>query len=159
MDASLLKNRIVVSMDGGASLGSVEDVLFDTDQLRIAALVLRHDGAHLILPFAAVRHIGAEAITVTSVDFAEEGRAEGSLNLMRHLDDLLGLRVLNGEAEYLGDVRSLTIDDETGDLTELEAHSGGMLGLGGRSTVIPVSAIRGIGDDFVTAEMSAIGAS
>jgi sporulation protein YlmC with PRC-barrel domain len=159
MDANLLKNRMVVSMDGGASLGSVEDVLFDTEQLRVAALVLRHDGARAILPFEAVQHIGAEEITATSVDSAETERAEGSLNLMRSLGDLVGLRVLNGEAKYLGDVRSLTIDDETGSLTELEAHSGGMLGLGRNRTVVPVSAIRGIGDDFVTAEMSAMGAS
>ena len=157
MDANLLKHRMVVRMDGGSSLGRVEDVLFDTDQLRVAALVLRHDGAQSILPFGAVQHIGAEAITVADVDSPETERAEGSLKLMRPLDDLVGLRVLDGDAKYLGEVRSLIIDDESGALTELRAHLGGMLGLGGHSTVVPVSAIRGIGDDFVTAEMSATG--
>ena len=159
MDASLLKNLMVVSVESGASLGMVDDVLFDTEQLRVAALVLRHDGAHLILPFGAVQHIGADAITVADADSAGTAHAEASVNLMRSLDDLIGLRVLNSEAEDLGDVRSLTIDDETGDLTELAAHSGGMLGLGGSRTVVLVSAIRGIGDDFVTAETSAAGAS
>ncbi len=159
MDASQLKNRTVVSMSGGASLGTVDDVLFDIDQLRVASLVLRHDGTRLILPFGAVQHIGAEALTVTDVDFGQTEPPEGSLNRMRALSDLVGLRVLNSEAKYLGDVRALTIDDETGALTEVEAHEGGVLGLGGTSTVVPVSAIRGIGDQFVTAEMSAMGAN
>ncbi len=156
VDASLLKNRTVVSMNGGASLGTVEDVLFDTDRLRVAALVLRHDGTRLILPFGAVQHIGAEELTVADAEFGhQQAPSEGSLTPMRALSDLVGLRVVDDEAKYLGDVRSLTIDDETGALTEVEAHEGGVLGLGGTSTVVPVSAIRGIGDQFVTAEMSA----
>lgn len=157
MDANVLKHRLAVSMDGGMSLGSVEDVLFDTAQLRIAALVIRRDGAKSILPFESVQHIGAQELIVTSVHLADTERATGGTNLMRSLGDIIGLRVLNGEAEYLGDVRSVTIDDLTGDLTELGVQSGGVLGFGGSRTIIPASVIRGIGDDFVTAEMSAMG--
>ena len=158
MNASLLKKRMVVSMDGGASIGTVEDVLFDTEQLRVTALVLELHGAQSILPFEAVQSIGADAITVALVEPAAAAPTQAGLNLMRSIDDLLGLRVVDGEAKSLGEVRTLTIDELTGSLTELEAHSGGMLGLGGHTTVVPAAAIRGIGDDFVTAEMSAASA-
>ena len=66
LDATALKNRTVVTVDGAASLGRVEDVMFDTDQLRVAALSLNLDGAHSVLPFAAVQSVGAEAITVNN---------------------------------------------------------------------------------------------
>lgn len=77
---------------------------------------------------------------------------------MRSINDLLGLRVVDGGAQSLGEVRSLTIDDATGHLIELEAHEGGLLGVDGHTAIVPAAAIRGIGEDFVTAELSPGGA-
>ena len=107
-------------------------------------------------PFAALRSLGADAVTVESAA-ATQAAADpaGVGNLMRSLADLIGLKVLNGEGAYLGDVRDVTIEPASGALTELESHSGGLLGLGGTGVTIPASAIRGIGPELVTVDMPA----
>ena len=66
MKASALNGKDVVSMVDGVQIGRVEDVLFDTNALRIAALVLTTTGGRSILPFAAIRSLGADAVTVES---------------------------------------------------------------------------------------------
>jgi sporulation protein YlmC with PRC-barrel domain len=131
MKASELKGKAVVSMVDGVQIGRVEDVLFDTTALRVAALVLTTTGGRSILPFAAVRSLGADAVTVESATDTQPAAAQGEAgNLLRALGDLTGLKVVNGEGVTLGDIRDVTIEQANGALTELEAHSGGMLGMG-----------------------------
>jgi sporulation protein YlmC with PRC-barrel domain len=156
MKASALKNKAVVSMADGVQIGQVADVLFDTAALRVAALVLTTTGGRSVLPFAAVRSLGADAVTVESATATQAAVDQAGIgNLLRSLGDLIGLKVVNGEGAYLGDVRDVTIEQASGALTELEAHSGGMLGLGGSGVTIPASAIRGIGPELVTVDMPA----
>ena len=132
-------------MADGVQIGRVEDVLFDTTALRVAALTLTTTGGRSVLPFAAVRSLGADAVTVESATATQAAADQtGAGNLLRSLADLIGLKVVNGEGAYLGDVRDVTIEQASGALTELEAHSGGMLGLGGTGVTIPASAIRGL---------------
>lgn len=156
MKASALKNKAVVSMAEGVQIGRVDDVLFDTSALRVAALVLTTTGGRSVLPFAAVRSLGADAVTVESATATQAAADQGGVaNLLRALGDLMGLKVVNGEGVYLGDVRDVTIEQASGALTELEAHSGGMLGLGGTGVTILASVIRGIGPELVTVDMPA----
>jgi sporulation protein YlmC with PRC-barrel domain len=156
MKARALKGKAVVSMVDGVQIGRVEDVLFDTAALKLAALVLTTAGGRSILPFAAVRSLGADAVTVESATATQPAAAQADAgNLLRALGDLTGLKVVNGEGAYLGDVRDVTIDQASGILAELEAHSGGMLGMGGTGVTVLASAIRGIGPDLVTVDMPA----
>ena len=156
MKASELKNKAVVSMADGVQIGRVEDVLFDTAALRMAALALTTTGGRSVLPFASVRSLGADAVTVESATATQAATDPAGVgNLMRSLADLIGLKVVNGEGAYLGDVRDVTIEQTSGALTELEAHGGGMLGLGGTGVTIPASAIRGIGPELVTVDIPA----
>jgi sporulation protein YlmC with PRC-barrel domain len=141
MKASALKGKAVVSMVDGVQIGRVEDVLFDTNALRIAALALTTSGGRSILPFAAIRSLGADAVTVESATVTQPTAAQPDTgNLLRGLGDLTGLKVVNGEGDYLGDVRDITIDQSSGALTEMEAHRGGMLGIGGTAMTVLASA-------------------
>jgi hypothetical protein len=65
------------------------------------------------------------------------------------------LKVVNGEGAYFREVHEVIIEQASGALSELEAHSGGLLGLGGTSVTAPSAAIRGIGPDLVTVDMPA----
>jgi sporulation protein YlmC with PRC-barrel domain len=154
MKASALKGKAVVSMADGVQIGRIEDVLFDTVALRVAALALATTGGRSILPFSSVRSLGADAVTVESVTAIQADQG-GAGNLLRGLGDLMGLKIVNGEGAYLGDVREVVIEQASGALTEFEAHSGGVLGLGGTSVTVPTVAIRGIGPDLVTVDMPA----
>jgi sporulation protein YlmC with PRC-barrel domain len=154
MKASSLKGMPVVSMADGVQIGSVDDILFDTAALRVAALLLSTAGGQSVLPFAAVRTFGADAVTVESTTTTQPAVDQpGAGNLPRALSDLMSLKVVNGEGVNLGDIRDVTIEQASGALTELEAHRGGVLGLGGSAVTIPASAIRGIGPDLVTVDM------
>jgi sporulation protein YlmC with PRC-barrel domain len=156
MKASALKGKAVVSMVDGVRIGRIEEVLFDTAGLKVAALILTTTGGRSILPFAAVRSLGADAVTVESATATQPAAAQGDAgNLLRALGDLTGLKVVNGEGAYLGDIRDVTIDQASGALTEIEAHSGGMLGMGGTAVTVLASAIRGIGPEIVTVDMPA----
>lgn len=154
MKASALKGKDVVSMADGVQIGRVEDVLFDTNALRIAALALTTTGGRSILPFAAIRSLGADAVTVESATSTQPAVVQTDAgNLLRGLGDLTGLKVVNGEGAYLGDVRDVTIEQSSGALTDLEAHRGGLLGMGGTAVTVLASAIRGIGPELITVDM------
>jgi sporulation protein YlmC with PRC-barrel domain len=155
MKASALKNKAVVSMADGVQIGRVEDVLSDTAALRVAALVLTTTGGRSVLPVGAVRSLGADAVTVESATATQAADQADASNLLLSLGNLIGLKVVKGEGAYLGDVRDVTIEQASGALTELEAHSGGMLGLGGTGVTISASAIRGIGPELVMVDMPA----
>src|SRR5947209_18377056 len=92
MKASELKNKAVVSMADGVQIGRVEDVLFDTAALRVAALALSTTGGRSVLPFAAVRSLGADVVTVESATATQAAADQaGAGNLLRTLADLIGL--------------------------------------------------------------------
>jgi sporulation protein YlmC with PRC-barrel domain len=123
---------------------------------RVAALVLTTTGGRSILPFTAVRTLGADAVTVENATATQPAAAQGDAsNLLRALGDLTGLKVVNGEGAYLGDIRDITIDQASGALTEFDAHGGGMLGMGGTTVTVLAAAIRGIGPELVTVDMPA----
>lgn len=66
MKAKDLKGIAIVSLDAAAQLGRVEDLFFDTTQLRVAALEMSESGQRAIIPFSEVHAIGRDAVTVSS---------------------------------------------------------------------------------------------
>jgi hypothetical protein len=72
---------------------------------------------------------------------------------LRHLSDLIGLKIVNGEDTHFGDVREVLIEEAVGGTIELQGHRGDMLGMRGTSVRVLASDIRGIGPDLVTANM------
>lgn len=71
MKAKELKGIAIVSLDAAAQLGRVEDLFFDTTQLRVAALEMSESGQRAIIPFSEVHAIGRDAVTVSSSQMAE----------------------------------------------------------------------------------------
>ncbi len=159
MKASQLKDMPVVSMADGTKIGNVQDALFDTTTLKLSTLVLSGAGGKSLLPFGSVRSFGADVITVESAAVTQGIEGHGSVDAMRSLRDLTNLRVINAEGTHLGDVRDLEVNPQDGRVTELAAHRGGLLGLGGASVTVPASAVRGIGPKIVTVDMPVTGAA
>jgi sporulation protein YlmC with PRC-barrel domain len=155
MKTSDLKNMAVVSLGDGTRVGRIEDVLFDTGALHVAALVVTTAGGRSIVPVAAVRSIGSDAVTVESGAAVQASAPSSSNNLLRSLKDLSGTKVVNAEGTYLGEVQEIEIDPTSRALTGLDVRRGGVLGLGGTSVTVPAAAIRSIGPDLITAEVSA----
>src|SRR5438876_308513 len=136
MKASTLKDMPVVSMADGAKIGNVKQALFDAGDLRAAALLLTGEGGESVLPFASIRSIGSDAVTVESATATQGAALQSALQGLRGLNDLTGLPVLNGEGTHLGQVKDVSIDPADGRITELAVHRGGVFGIGGTSVTV-----------------------
>lgn len=150
MDADKLKGLAVVSLAEGARLGRITDLLFETAPLRVAALRARGDGGDFVLPFARVRNVGTDAVTVESSQETQIASAGTAFDGLVGLGQREQLKVVAAAGTLLGTVRTVELDPATGRVTRLVAHQGGVLGLGGTSTPVEVAAIRSFGTDVLT---------
>ena len=153
MRAQAIKEMPVVSMADGTKIGNVQELLFDTNMWRLAALLLTAGGGKSLLPFEAVRSFGDDVITVENVTATQGTEGNAAADNLRGLKDLVGLRVINGEGSWVGDVRDIELAVKDGAVEQISVRKGGMLGLGGTNTSIPASAIRGIGPKVMTVDM------
>ena len=150
MDAEALRGKAVVSVAEAAKLGYVEDILFDVQGLQAAALQVRGSDHTLAIPFAKIKHVGPDAITV---DSSQVTRALGKGDAFRTLPGLGALKklkVVDEDGTFLGMVTGLDLDPETGRLLNLSVQKGGVLGLGGSTATLNVGAVRGIGPEIIT---------
>jgi sporulation protein YlmC with PRC-barrel domain len=158
MKASALKDMPVVSMADGTQVGTVADVLLDAASLRVVALLLSAHSGQSLLPFDAIRSIGADAVTIDGAAATRGLTGRAAPEGTHGLSDVNGLSAVNGAGTLLGSVRELEIEPADGRLIELVVHRGGVLGLGGTSTSVPASAIRGIGAKLVTVDQPPVAA-
>ena len=155
MKASALKDMPVVSMADGTQVGTVADVLLDAASLHVVALLLSAQSGQALLPFGSIRSIGADAVTIDSAAVTQGLTGRAAPEGTHGLGDLNGLSAVNGEGTLLGAVKEVEIEPAGGRLIELAVHRGGVLGLGGTSTSVLASTIRGIGAKLVTVDLPA----
>jgi len=155
MDASTLKGTAVVSLSEGTKLGTVERLLIDLSALRLVALQVKGDSGTFVIPFDQVQQIGADAITVASSQVTQIPGTDSAAHALLDLDQISKLKVVDQAGTFLGTVAQLTIDAASGQITQLGAHKGGMLGMGGMTTPIPPQAILNIGPELLTVDMGA----
>lgn len=75
--------------------------------------------------------------------------ADSDLTVADPAEDVRGRTVLDRDANEIGDVKSLLIDEQERKVRFLEVESGGFLGVGGHTRLVPVDAITHVGDDAV----------
>lgn len=149
MQAEKLKRTAVVSIADGAKLGYVEDVLFDPAALRVAALCISANGQQATIPYDQLSGVGGDAVTVGSSDVARWAHTDSSTAALRTLDDMSKLKVLDEAGTLHGTLTGIEIDPTSGKITLVEAHKGGVLGIGGSSLTVPVSRITSIGPEVM----------
>lgn len=153
MKASELDRRPVVSLNEGVKVGEVSDLMLDATHVKVRALVLGgHDG-NSVVPFAAVRHIGTDAVTIDDSRIIQ-APADNSEITERVISTLTGLSVMNQEGVTVGNVDDLEFDEESGQVTALLIHRGGLVGIGGSHESIPAAAIRGVGPQMITIDLT-----
>ena len=144
-----LQGKAVVSLTDASKLGYVDDLLFDTGGLRLVAFEMSMTGQRALLPFSEVRSIGKDAITVPSSQVTQAATSGSPLLRLARLADLTKLKVVDEDGTFVGNVTELEIDPRDGRISEVAAHRGGVLGLGGTSVPISASAIRSIGPEVI----------
>jgi sporulation protein YlmC with PRC-barrel domain len=155
MDAHTLKGMAIVSVQESTKLGSVEQPLLDMTARRIAALRVTGAQGTFILPFDRIARIGADAITVESSAATQTPSTGGAADGLVDLNALGKLKVVDSEGTLLGTVSHVEFDPTSGEITQLAAHKGGMLGMGGTTTPIDARAIVQVGPVLLTVNMEA----
>jgi len=141
----------VVSMDGGEKMGTVKDVLIDTEGLCATALLVSGDAGRGGLPFNKILSIGPDAITVESAKpiFWASATKPGP---GRESSDIKGLPVVNISGATLGNVSNIGLCGDR--VQSLEVRSGGVFGVGANATEVLSKEIRSIGAKLVTVDVA-----
>lgn len=148
-----LKGIPVVSVADGTKVGAVQDGLIETGSMRVVTLLLSGAGGAAVLPFASIRSIGQDAVTVDSAAATQGVTGHTTAGAVRSLKNLTSLKVVNAAGAYLGDVQDVDFGEHDGQVRELVARRGGLLGVGATEVRVPIAAIRGIGPQLVTVDL------
>ena len=152
MNTEKLKGLAVVSQDEGAKLGQVATALFDPVNLDLRALQVEGEGQTFLVPFDRVAAFGADAVMVESSRVTQALAEGGALGQLVNLGTLKQLKVVDATGTLLGTVRDVELDDASGRAVRLVVHRGGVLGLGGETTTIEITAVRGVGAAVITVD-------
>jgi uncharacterized protein YrrD len=155
MDTHTLKGMAIVSVQESTKLGSVAQPLLDMTARRVVALKVTGEHGMFIVPFDRIASIGTDAITVDSSAATQTPSTGGAAEGLIDLHDLGKLKVVDSEGTLLGRVGHVEFDPASGGITRLEAHKGGMLGMGGVTTPIDARAIVQVGPTLLTVNTEA----
>ena len=155
MDANTLKGMAIVSIQEGTKLGYVEQPLLNLTARRVAALQVRGEPGTFIVRFCEVESVGADAITVASSAATHTPSTGATADELFDLDEIGKLKVVDHTGTFLGTVGHVEIDPASGAITRIEAHKGGMLGMGGAITQIDARAIVSAGPELLTVNTEA----
>lgn len=150
MDVQNLTGMTVVTLDEADRLGTISDVLFRTEPLRVAGFRVsgRDDHNPMVLPFDAVRSLGDDAVTIERRDLAEHESKAATDDLI-DIGAIHALKIVDEAGTFLGTVERIDIDDN-GRVVSVDAQRGGVMGVGGTTTQIDLDAIRSIGPEVLT---------
>ena len=150
MKASELNGMAVVSLQEGAKIGHVDQPMFDLSARQLRALHVKGDSGISVLPFSAIENIGSDAITVITSQVTQtpgfDSANQGSLDLQ----SLRKLKIVDQDGTFLGTLSEIEFDPTNGQVTQLTAHKGGVLGMGGTTTVIDTTAALTVGAELLT---------
>jgi sporulation protein YlmC with PRC-barrel domain len=149
------KKLAVVSVSDGAKLGYIDDLLFDTGQLQVAAFCLSTEGQHAVIPIAAVQSVGADAVLVADGKVVRSLSAETALAALPGLDRMKSLKVVDERGDLVGRLTDLDVDPANGKVLDVRTHEGGVLGIGGKSATIAAADVRSVGDEVMVVAAAA----
>ncbi|HWC33138.1 MAG TPA: PRC-barrel domain-containing protein, partial [Actinomycetota bacterium] len=75
--------------------------------------------------------------------------ADADLTVADPADDVRGRTVVDATGDEIGDVKSLLIDEDERKVRFLEVESGGFLGLGSETRLVPVDAVTRVEENAV----------
>ena len=150
MNANALKGMAIVSLQEGTKLGAIDQPLFDLTTRQLGALAVAGPDGHFVVPFPQIQQIGSDAVTVTSSQVTQTPSSGSALGALLSLHDLGKLKVVDEDGTFLGTIHDVDVDQVSGQITQLTAHKGGLLGVGGTSTPIDAAAILTVGPELLT---------
>jgi sporulation protein YlmC with PRC-barrel domain len=155
MDAQALKGIAVVSLQEGTTLGRVEQALFDLVGRALRGVEVRGDAGTFVVPFTQIERIGSDAITVASSQVTQTPSAGSPSGTLLGLHELGKLKVVDDAGTFLGTISTIEFDPTNGEVSQVSAHKGGLLGIGGTTTTVDVATILMVGEELITVRSTA----
>ncbi len=152
MKGKELKGKTVVSITDGAKLGQVDDVLVDTEGLRVAALHVKGPGAEALIPFDKVTSATSDVVTVPNSTAAQPPRAQDDAEHLASLGEVTKLKVIDEAGTFLGVIQSVEVDPQSGAILEMQTQKGTAMGLGRESHTIAASEVTSVGEEVVVVQ-------
>lgn len=153
MNISELIGKPIVSMIDGEKVGVVKDLLIDSEQLKVTAVLLGGIPGQGLLPYEQVKSVGLDAMTIESAQAIQWSTGQLATATGRPMHDLKKLPVMDSSGTELGGIQDIEIDVSTGRLQSIKVGGGGVFGIGGHSTVVAIAQIRTIGAAMITADV------
>ncbi len=159
LKASELKGRAVVALSDGATLGYVDEVLFDAMCRRVRGVcvkkgVLMHS---TIVPRAVVVTVRPEAVTVPSPDtLAMDDRGEEVADVVT-LGQALGIKVVSEGGARIGTVTDIEMDDQAHFVTGYRLSVPGKHHLGHQERLMGAGQVLRVGEGGVMIVTDAVG--
>ena len=79
---------------------------------------------------------------------------DSSFRISDRSPDIRGRKLIDSGSYEIGDVKSLVVDEQAGEVRFLEVRSGGFLGLGGDVHLVPVDAVTSVGEEAVQVDVT-----
>ena len=152
MKSKNLKGKKVVSLRDGVTLGQVDDVLVDTEELRVAALHVKGQGEEAVVPFDKVASAGGDVVTVPSSAAAQRPPAQDDAEHLASLSEVTKLKVIDEAGAFLGVVHSVEVDPQSGAILEMQTQKATALGLGRASHTIAASEVTTVGEELIVVQ-------
>lgn len=117
----------VICIDGGKRLGTIEDIVFDTEEKDVRAFLLEHKGVELkkkAVMLKDVLSLGNDAVIIADhscvADFKKEKDSVGK----KDEGYIIGLRIFTKDGDDLGMVKDVIFDWKTGRIEGFEISDG-----------------------------------
>ena len=79
---------------------------------------------------------------------------DSSFRISDRSPDIRGRKLIDSGSYEIGDVKSLVVDEQAGEVRFLEVRSGGFLGLGGDVHLVPVDAVTSVEEEAVQVDVT-----
>ena len=152
MQGKELKGKKVVGIEDGATVGRVDEVLVDTDALRVAALRVEGPGEGALVPFDTVTSAGGDVVTVPSGAAARRPSARDDAGHLASLGELTKRKVIDEAGTFLGVVQGVEVDPHSGAVLELQTQKATAMGLGREAHTIAASEVTAVGAEMIVVQ-------
>jgi len=158
LKASELKGRVVLALSDGATLGYVDEVLFDAVCRRVRGVRVKKGvlGHSTIVPRVVVT-VRPEAMTVPSPDtLATDDRGEEVADVVT-LGQALGTKVVSEGGARIGTVTDIEMDDQAHFVTGCRLSVPGKHHLGHQERLMGAGQVLRVGEGGVMIVTDAVG--
>ena len=150
--------KAVISVSNGQKLGSVQDILIDPQQMRVAALVLSRGGVFnrdvIAIPVSDVQAWGVHAIMVDRPDVAaRRDQLPQNSGWVSATDQLYGRPLLSSDGTKIGEVEDVEIDGN-GNLSAYQLGKSDDRSSSKAGQKIPARYTRSIGRDVIIVDQT-----